>query len=297
MNAAELAPLPHKANEQHYEVPAAFYAAALGEHRKYSSCYWPQGVSNLGDAEAVALAATCERAGIGNGQRILELGCGWGSLTLWMAEHYPASRITAVSNSRSQREYILGEAARRGLQNVDIITCDMNVFATEARFDCIVSVEMFEHMRNWRTLFGRVHEWLRPGGRFFMHVFCHRSTPYAFVDGGPSDWMSRHFFSGGMMPSDELALRFQDQLRFLARWRWDGTHYERTANAWLANVDQQRPAVLEVLQETYGDAAPQWLQRWRVFFMACAELFGFRGGQEWWVSHYLFERSAEEMQR
>ena len=291
MNAAELAPLPHKANEQHYEVPAAFYAAALGEHRKYSSCFWPQGVSNLDDAEAVALAATCERAGIANGQRILELGCGWGSLTLWMAEHYPASHITAVSNSRSQREHILGEAARRGLQNVDIITCDMNVFTTDARFDRIVSVEMFEHMRNWQSLFARVHDWLKPGGRFFMHVFVHRSTPYEFVDNGPSDWMGRHFFSGGIMPSDDLALRFQEHLKLVQRWRWDGTHYEKTANAWLANVDARRAAVLPVLAATYGDdAAQQWLQRWRIFFMACAELFGFNHGQEWWVSHYLFER-------
>jgi len=291
MNTAELAPLPHKANEQHYEVPAAFYAAALGEHRKYSSCYWPQGVLNLNDAEAVALASTCERAGIANGQRILELGCGWGSLTLWMAEHCPASRITAVSNSRSQREYILGEAARRGLQNVDVITCDMNVFTTDARFDRIVSIEMFEHMRNWKTLFARVHDWLIPGGRFFMHAFCHRSSPYAFVDNGPSDWMGRHFFSGGMMPSDDLALRFQERLKIVQRWRWDGRHYEKTANAWLANVDAHRDAIMPVLAATYGDdAAQQWLQRWRIFFMACAELFGYNHGQEWWVSHYLFER-------
>ncbi|MDH4325406.1 MAG: class I SAM-dependent methyltransferase, partial [Betaproteobacteria bacterium] len=217
----------------------------------------------------------------------------WGSLTLWMAEHFPQSRITAVSNSNSQRRYILRQAAERGLRNVQVLTADMNAFDTAKRFDRIVSVEMFEHMRNWRRLFARVHGWLRPGGRFFMHVFCHRSTPYVFVEDGPSDWMSRHFFSGGMMPSDELALRFQDELRFVERWRWDGTHYEKTANAWLANLDARRDAALPVLAATYGAAdAAQWLQRWRVFFMACAELFGTRNGQEWWVSHYLFERPA-----
>jgi len=293
MEASDIAPLPQLANEQHYEVPAQFFALALGPHRKYSSAWWPQGTTSLADAEATALAATCEDAELSDGQTILELGCGWGSLTLWMAGHYPNSRITAVSNSHSQRAWILGEAERRGLPNVEVITADMNRFVLEKRFDRVVSVEMFEHMRNWRALFARVHDWLNPGGRFFMHVFCHRSTPYAFVDTGPSDWMSRHFFSGGMMPSDELALRFQERLRFLKRWRWDGRHYEKTANAWLANVDTRRADVLPVLAATYGEAnATQWLQRWRIFFMACAELFGYRDGQEWWVSHYLFERPA-----
>jgi cyclopropane-fatty-acyl-phospholipid synthase len=297
MDAAELALVPHLANEQHYEVPARFFDLALGPHLKYSSAWWPQGIDTLEAAEARALAATCENAGLANGQEILELGCGWGSLTLWMAAHYRDSRITAVSNSSSQRAWIESEVRRRGLVNVRVITADMNVFVAPGRYDRIVSVEMFEHMRNWRTLFGRVHDWLEPGGRFFMHVFCHRSTPYAFIDSGPSDWLSRHFFSGGMMPSDDLAPRFQDHLRLLARWRWDGTHYERTANAWLANVDARRDAVLEVLEETFGADAPQWLQRWRVFFMACAELFGYRNGQEWWVSHYLFERPAKEAAR
>jgi cyclopropane-fatty-acyl-phospholipid synthase len=294
MNMAPIALVPEKANEQHYEVPAAFFALALGAHRKYSCCYWPDGVNSLDDAEAAALAVTCERAGLRDGMDILELGCGWGSLTLWMAAHYPKSRITAVSNSHSQRQHILAEAVRHGLGNVEVITNDMNRFETNERFDRIVSVEMFEHMRNWRELFARVHGWLKPGGRFFMHVFAHRSTPYAFEARDASDWMSQHFFSGGMMPSDDLALRFQDKLRLLERWRWDGTHYEKTANAWLANTDAHRQEILPILAATYGaDSTEQWLQRWRLFFMACAELFGFNHGQEWWVSHYLFERPAE----
>jgi cyclopropane-fatty-acyl-phospholipid synthase len=291
MDRAEAAPLAHLANQQHYEVPAAFFEAVLGPHRKYSSAWWPDGVDDLASAEARALEATCERAGIADGQDVLELGCGWGSLTLWMAERYPRCRITGVSNSASQRASILGRARSRGLDNVRIVTADMNGFDTDARFDRVVSVEMFEHMRNWRALFDRVHGWLKPGGRFFLHVFCHRSMPYAFVDRDASDWMSRHFFSGGMMPSDDLALRFQGRLRLARRWRWDGRHYERTANAWLANLDARRDLVMPVLAATYGNAhAAQWLQRWRLFFMACAETFGYRGGREWWVGHYLFDR-------
>jgi len=291
IRTAPVALVPEKANEQHYEVPAAFFTQVLGRHRKYSACWWPEGVATLDVAEEAALAATCERAELADGQDILELGCGWGSLTLYMAQTYPASRITAVSNSHSQRAWIEAEALRRRVTNVRVVTCDMNSFAHDTRFDRVVSVEMFEHMRNWPELFRRVAGWLLPGGRFFMHVFAHRSTPYLYVERDASDWMSRHFFSGGMMPSDDLALQFQDDLRIVRRWRWDGRHYERTANAWLERMDARRAAIWPILEATYGDRnAAQWWMRWRIFFMSCAELFGHDGGREWFVSHYLFER-------
>ena len=291
MDRSPVALLPERANEQHYEVPARFFELVLGPHRKYSCAHWPAGAQDLASAEAAALEATASRARLADGQSVLELGCGWGSLTLWMAAQYPASSIAAVSNSHSQRAWIESECARRGFGNVRVLTSDMNDFRTDQRFDRIVSVEMFEHMRNWRVLFQRVNGWLAPGGLFFMHVFCHRSTPYAFEERGPGDWMSRHFFSGGMMPSDDLPARFQDDLKLVERWRWSGIDYQRTANAWLANLDARRGDVLAVLADTYGEAhAAQWLQRWRIFFMACAELFGFRSGQEWWVSHSLFRR-------
>ena len=293
IGTAPVALVPDQANTQHYEVPAAFFAEVLGRHRKYSSCWWPGDVATLDQAEAAALAATCQRAELADDQDILELGCGWGSLTLWMAERFPRSRITAVSNSHSQRAYIEAEAVRRKLGNVCVLTHDMNSFECAGRFDRIVSVEMFEHMRNWPRLFGRLSGWLKPRGRFFMHVFVHRSSPYLFVERDASDWMSRHFFSGGMMPSDDLALHFQEQLRIVRRWRWDGTHYQRTANAWLENMDARRAAVWPILTDTYGhEQAAQWWMRWRVFFMSCAELFGFERGQQWWVSHYLFEKRS-----
>jgi cyclopropane-fatty-acyl-phospholipid synthase len=292
LRRAPLALLPEKANEQHYEVPAAFFGAVLGPQRKYSSCFWAADTTTLAQAEAAALQATCERAGLADGQRVLELGCGWGSLTLWMAERFPHSRITALSNSNSQRQHIEAQAAQRGLANVRVITRDMNDFDTVERFDRIVSVEMFEHLRNWPQAFARVARWLNPQGRFFMHVFAHRGAPYPFVERDASDWMSRHFFSGGMMPSDDLALHCQDDLRLLNRWRWDGTHYQRTADAWLRNMDEHRATLWPLFERTYGADAAVWWQRWRLFFMSVAELFGFEDGQQWWVSHYLFERRS-----
>jgi cyclopropane-fatty-acyl-phospholipid synthase len=290
MRAAPLALVPEKANEQHYEVPAAFFAAVLGAHRKYSGCWWPEGVSDLDAAEAAALTATCERAGLADGQRVLELGCGWGSLSLWMAERFPGSRITAISNSHSQREAIEALADARGLRNLEVVTCDFNAFDTADRFDRVVSVEMFEHLRNWPRAFAKVAGWLAPGGRFFMHVFAHRGAAYPFVERDATDWMSRHFFSGGMMPSDDLALRCQDDLRVAAQWRWDGTHYQRTAEAWLERMDAARDTLMPLFERTYGADASVWWQRWRLFFLSVAELFGHDGGRQWWVSHYLFER-------
>ena len=290
MRRAPIAVLAHKANEQHYELPPEFFAEVLGPRRKYSSAWWPAGVESLAHAEEAALQATCDRACLADGQNVLELGCGWGSLTLWMAERYPTSRITAVSNSRPQKAWIEQEVRRRGMSNVKVVTCDVTDFEPGARFDRVVSVEMFEHLRNWPEMFGRLARWLEPGGRFFMHVFVHRGTPYAFEERDASDWMSRHFFSGGMMPSDDLALRFQDDLALVARWRWDGTHYARTSEAWLANMDAHRARVWPILERTYGPMqAALWWTRWRLFFLSCAELFNYEHGQQWWVAHYLFE--------
>jgi len=291
MNQAEIAPVPEKANAQHYEVDESFYHYCLGKHRKYSCCYWAPETKTLDDAEALALQQTCEHAGLEDGQQILELGCGWGSLSLWMAGHYPNAQITGVSNSHSQRAYIMSQAKARGLNNLQIITADMNNFEAPATYDRIVSVEMFEHMRNYQVLYGKVARWLKQGGQFFKHIFVHRSTPYLFQVEDESDWMSEYFFSGGMMPSDDLPLFFQDDLKLINRWRWDGTHYEKTANAWLATMDKNKAKITPILAKVYGeDQVSIWRNRWRMFYLACAELFGYENGQQWWVSHYLFEK-------
>ncbi len=291
MNSSPIAPLPEKANEQHYELPPGFFHKVLGANLKYSCCYWLPETCNLDDAENEALAVTASHAGLGNNQSILELGCGWGSLSLWMASHYPCSRITAVSNSRSQGAYIREQARAQGLSNLEVITADINDFQTDQQFDRIVSVEMFEHLRNYREIYGRVASWLKPEGKFFKHIFVHHSCLYAFEDKAESDWMSRYFFSGGMMPCDDLPMRFQDDLLLEQQWRWEGKHYEKTANAWLENMDAQKDSLMPLFESTYGkDFAKLWWQRWRMFFMACAELFGLDNGQQWWVSHYLFSK-------
>ncbi|MCA9708646.1 MAG: class I SAM-dependent methyltransferase [Myxococcales bacterium] len=291
MRQAPIAPLPHKANEQHYELPAAFFEQVLGPHRKYSCAYWPRPSTTLAEAEAEALARTAEHAELGDGQRVLELGCGWGSLTLWIAQRYPRSHVTAVSNSASQRAFIEQTARARGLANVEVVTADVGTLELSERFDRVVSVEMFEHLRNYERLLARIAGWLRPQGSLLVHIFCHRSVPYAFATEGADNWMGRHFFSGGIMPSDDLLLRCRSELRVVRQWRWPGTHYQRTAEAWLANLDRRREPVLELLAQAHGrPEAAVWRQRWRMFFMACAELFGYEGGRQWWVSHYRLTR-------
>jgi len=299
MRCGPIALVPEKANEQHYELPAEFFAAVLGPRRKYSSCYWEPGCTSLADAEADALRITCERAGLADGQDVLELGCGWGSLTLWMAERFPQSHIVAVSNSNRQRRMIDAEAMQRGLTNVQVITADMNQFTVDGIggrpgvgngrcFDRVVSVEMFEHMRNYERLLERIASWLKPDGKLFVHHFCHRQFAYPFETKGEADWMSRHFFTGGLMPSEHMLSNFDQHLRVAGHWNWDGTHYQRTSEAWLTRLDAHRDDVLPIFEATYGRGeARRWFYRWRVFFLAVAELFGYANGKEWLVSHTL----------
>jgi cyclopropane-fatty-acyl-phospholipid synthase len=286
LRRAPVALVPELANEQHYELPPAFFEQVLGPRMKYSCALFEDGVRELGVAEERMLEATCERAGIEDGMRVLELGCGWGSLSLWLAERYPRCRVLAVSNSKPQREFVLGRAARARLGNVEVRTADVNVFEPDARFDRVVSVEMFEHLRNHERMLARIARWLEPGGRLFVHHFSHREHAYPYEAAGDDDWMARHFFSGGIMPSDDLLRHHPRDLVVEAQWRVSGTHYHKTCEAWLERLDARRERVLPVLAQAYGrDAAPLWLERWRLFFLACSELFGFRGGREWWVTH------------
>ncbi len=292
MAKSPIAVLTEKANEQHYELPPEFFELVLGKQRKYSCCLWKPETRSLDEAEELSLALTAEHADLRDGQTVLELGCGWGSLSLWMARHYPNSTILGVSNSNSQRESIMARAHAEGLQNLEIVTCDMNDFSTERRFDRIVSVEMFEHMRNWQALMTRIAGWLKPDGQFFMHVFTHAKAPYLFEVKDANDWMSEYFFSGGMMPSLDLAPRVATDLRLAAQWTISGEHYRKTSDAWLANMDQNRDRVMAILASTYGAKQTQlWWHRWRIFFMACSELFGYDQGKVWPIGHYRFSQS------
>jgi cyclopropane-fatty-acyl-phospholipid synthase len=293
--AIDMAPFPiavnvANANAQHYEIPAEFFALVLGPQRKYSSCLYDDSIDTLAAAEERALQISAEHAMLADGQRILELGCGWGSLSLWMARHYPTARITSVSNSHSQRQFIAGRAKAEGLANLTVVTADMNAFAPQdhcnGRFDRVVSVEMFEHMANWRPLLARMRDCLERDGRMFMHVFSNKHASYRFSADDKEDWIAQHYFTGGIMPSRNLIRQFADCFSVDAEWWWNGRHYERTARDWLDNFDRNADAVFEVLRSVYGGDARLWQRRWRLFFLATMGLFGHAAGEEWGVSHY-----------
>ena len=279
------------ANEQHYEVPTQFYIYCLGKHLKYSSGYWKEGVTDIDTSETDMLELTCQRAELQNGQDVLELGCGWGSLSLFMAAKFPGSRFTVVSNSRTQKMYIDGQAAQRGITNLTVITADINVFAIDKTFDRVVSVEMFEHMRNYQKLMYKVASFLKPSGKLFVHIFTHKQHAYKFEVKDASDWMSKYFFTGGIMPSDDLLLYFNDDFSIEKHWHVSGLHYSKTSEAWLQNMDNHKADIMPLFEDTYTkQQAVKWWVYWRIFFMACAELWKYNNGEEWMVSHYLFNK-------
>jgi cyclopropane-fatty-acyl-phospholipid synthase len=291
MAAFPIAENTTEANEQHYEVPAEFFALVLGPRRKYSSCLYLREDQTLEGAEVDALHETAKNAALADGQDILELGCGWGSLSLFMAESYPNARITSVSNSHSQRRFIEEEASKRGLANLRVVTADMNAFQTSGTFDRVVSVEMFEHMANWHGLLARVRGWLKPEGKLFIHIFTHKAQPYRFDRNDKSDWIAQHFFTGGIMPSHGLIRQFPDLVAVEREWQWSGWHYSRTAEHWLENMDRSEARVMEIFRAVYGEHAGLWKNRWRMFFLATSGLFGYGNGKEWGVSHYLLRAS------
>ena len=288
LKGSPVAILTEKANEQHYEVPSALYETFLGKRLKYSSCLWSEETNSLDEAEEAMLQLTCERAGIEDGMRILELGCGWGSLSLWIAETYKDCTITAISNSRSQAEYIEGVCDENDIRNLRVMTCNMNDLEISEKYDRIVSIEMFEHLRNYEIMLHRIARWLVPEGRLFVHIFCHREMLYFFEDVSDADWMSRHFFSGGIMPSSDIFHHFQRDMILEKQWIVNGNHYSRTLEAWLSRLDRNRDTVKAICAEHYGAREAEiWVNRWRIFLMACSELFRYNKGEEWWVSHYL----------
>ena len=289
-----IAPLPERANDQHYEVLPDFFQKVLGPRLKYSCGLWTDGVRDLADSEEEMLGLTAERAELTDGLRILDLGCGWGSLSIWMATRYPNAEIVSVSNSKPQRDFILAQCRKLDLRNVEVITADVNDFVPPGRFDRILSVEMFEHVRNHEALLSRISAWLQHDGKLFVHHFSHRNRSYPFEIEGSDDWMGRYFFSGGMMPSDDLLLHCQKDLIVEDKWQVNGTHYKKTCDAWLALQDAHRDELLPVLETVYGrDQAKLWHQRWRLFFLSCSELFGFSQGNEWWVTHTLMSLRGE----
>jgi cyclopropane-fatty-acyl-phospholipid synthase len=279
------------ANEQHYEVPTEFYKLCIGKRLKYSGGLWDKNADTLDKSEEAMLQLSCDRAELKNGHEVLDLGCGWGSLSLYIAEKYPKCKITAVSNSKTQKEFIDSVCKEKGFKNLQVITADMNVFTTKKKFDRLMSVEMLEHMKNYEILFEKFSSFMKEDALFFVHIFTHKTYAYAFEARDESDWMAKYFFTGGQMPSDDLFHYFQKDLTLKNHWIVNGTHYQKTSEAWLAKMDENKEEIMPIFENTYGkENAVKWWVYWRVFYMACAELWGFRGGEEWLVSHYLFQK-------
>jgi cyclopropane-fatty-acyl-phospholipid synthase len=279
-----------KANDQHYMVPPEFFVKCLGPRLKYSCCHWDQATS-LEEAEVEMLELTVKRAAIKDGDRILELGHGWGAITLYIAEKFRNSEIVAVSNSKFQGDFILARAKERGLTNITINTADVSKLQMNEQFDRVISIEMFEHMRNYNELLGNINSWLNPNGTLFVHIFAHKELTYKYEVVDDTDWMSKYFFSGGMMPSEHLLYYFQDDLNIKEHWRINGSHYAKTAKAWLDNMDENKDKILDIFEKHYpAGEAPKWFNYWRIFYMSCEELWNFKNGNEWVIGHYLFEK-------
>ncbi len=294
LSSSSIAQDTDKANQQHYEVPTSFYQLVLGPHLKYSSAYWPEGCTSLAQAEDEALKLIEDRVQLANGQTVLDLGCGWGSFSLWAAPRYPKSAFLAVSNSQTQAAFIREQATKRKITNLEVVTCDINEFNPEAQFDRIVSVEMLEHVRNYKTLFERIASWMYSNSLMFVHVFSHHEYAYAYDADNPNEWMAKYFFTGGIMPSHALLPSFDQHLKLNKSWNLDGTHYQKTAEAWLTHLNQNQNEIHTLFQATYGlKEAKRWMWRWRLFFLACAELFGYKKGSEWGVSHYLLSKQTQ----
>ena len=291
LKESPIALVPEKANEQHYELSSDFFKLCLGKHLKYSCGYWESDTKDLDSSEYFMLDKSVKRAQLSDNMDILELGCGWGSLTFFMAKKYPNSNITAVSNSNDQRKFIENKCSREGLANVQVITCDMNDFDIDKKFDRVISIEMFEHMRNYKVLLNKISKFLKDRGKLFVHIFTHNTMVYPYEDNGPEDWMAREFFSGGIMPSHNLLLNFQDDMKIESQWKLSGNHYSKTSYAWLKQMDLNKSKIMLIFKNTYGnDNAKMWFQRWRIFYLSCAVMFGMKNGTEWGVSHYRFRK-------
>lgn len=289
---APIAPDSEAARNQHYDLPPDFFELMLGPHRKYSCGRWTEDTQTLKDAEEAMLRTVEERLGLDAGMELLDVGCGWGSLSLWLADRHPEVTVHALTHSPDQATFVRQQAAQRNLDNLTLHQEDLRSWEPTLTVDRLVCVEVLEHCRNWQELFGTLAEVLKPSGRMLVHYFCHRSQPYPFQNDGNGDWMARNFFTGGIMPSRDLIYRFNESLRVAKSWVHSGINYQQTCERWLDNLDQQRTAAVELLDGIDSDYSPErLLQRWRMFVMACSELFGYRNGNEWFVAHHLLRRT------